>query len=82
LKAQATEADSDDIQRNAIIAASERLQQTYGKRFDAQLFRENQQQTAHLLGEDERKQSLRAQLARSPIRSNERRVKNVDETQL
>lgn len=82
LKAQATEADSDDIQRNAITAASKRLQQTYGKRFDAQLFRENQQQTAHLLGEDERKQSLRAQLARSPIRSNERRVKNVDETQL
>ena len=37
LKAQATEVDSDDIQRNAIIAASERLQQTYGKRFDAQL---------------------------------------------
>ena len=82
LKAQATEADSDDIQRNAIIAASERLQQTYGNRFDAQLFRESQQQTAHLLGEEERKQSLRAQLARSPIRSNERRVKNVDETQL
>ena len=82
LIAQATEADSDDIQRNAITAASKRLQQTYGKRFDAQLFRENQQQTAHLLGEDERKQSLRAQLARSPIRSNERRVKNVDETQL
>ncbi len=81
-KAQATEADSDEIQRNAITAASKRLQQTYGKRFDAQLFRENQQQTAHLLGEDERKQSLRAQLARSPIRSNERRVKKVDETQL
>ena len=82
LKAQATEADSDDIQRNAITAASKRLQQTYGKRFDAQLFRESQQQTAHLLGEDERKQSLRAQLASSPIHSNERRVKNVDETHL
>jgi len=81
-KAQATEADSDEIQRNAITAASKRLQQTYGKRFDAHLFRESQQQTAHLLGENERKQSLRAQLARSPIRSNERRVKNVDETQL
>ena len=72
----------DDVERNASTAASTRLQHTYEKCFDAQIFRESQQHTDQLLVEEERKQSLRKQQACSSMRSNERRNKNVEETQL
>ena len=62
LKAQATEADSDDIQRNAITAASSRLQQAYGKRFDAQLLRDNQKEISQLTDPCEAGSSIREQL--------------------
>ena len=55
-------ADSDEIQRNAVTAASPRLQQAYGKRFDAQLLRDNQKEISQLTDPCEAGSSIREQL--------------------
>ena len=70
LKSQVADADSDDIQRNAITAASVRLQQTYEKHFNAQLYRESQKEVAAMLGETISKKSIREQLAHAPAYHN------------
>lgn len=64
LQSQA-EAGSDEIQRNASTTASTRLQQVYGKRFDAQLLRDSQKDVAARLDESTQPVSIREFLHRA-----------------
>lgn len=64
LQSQA-EAGSDEIQRNASTTASTRLQQVYGKRFDAQLLRDSQKDVAARLDESTQLVSIREFLHRA-----------------
>ena len=60
-----SQADSDEIQRNASTTASTRLQQVYGKRFDAQLLRDSQKDVAARLDESTQPVSIREFLHRA-----------------
>lgn len=64
LQSQA-EAGSDEIQRNASTTANTRLQQVYGKRFDAQLLRDSQKDVAARLDESTQPVSIREFLHRA-----------------
>jgi len=68
LQSQAN-ADSDEIQRNAVTAASTRLQQAYGKRFDAQLLRDSQKEISQLADPHEAGSSIREQLRLASLRA-------------
>ena len=59
LQSQATEADQQKIHTDAVAAAAARLQQTYGKHYNAQLARESQQDVATWLGEATQPPSIR-----------------------
>ena len=62
-------ADSDEIQRNAVTYASTRLQQAYGKRFDAQLLRDSQKEISRLADSHEAGSSVREQLRLASLRA-------------
>jgi len=68
LQSQAN-ADSDEIQRNAVTTASTRLQQAYGKRFDAQLLRDSQKEISRLADPHEADSSIREQLRLASLRA-------------
>ncbi|MBE5811584.1 MAG: hypothetical protein E7318_11715 [Clostridiales bacterium] len=68
LQSQAN-ADSDEIQRNAVTAASSRLQQVYGKRFDAQLLRDSQKEISRLADPREADSSIWEQLRLASLRA-------------
>ena len=68
LQSQAN-ADSDEIQHNAVTAASSRLQQAYGKRFDAQLLRDSQKEISRLADPHEADSSVREQLRLASLRA-------------
>ena len=62
LQSQAEAEDQQKIRTDAAAAASARLQQAYGKHYNAQLARESQQDVAAWLGESTQPASIREQL--------------------
>ncbi|MBQ8201253.1 MAG: mobilization protein, partial [Clostridia bacterium] len=64
LQSQAEAEDQQKIRRAAASAASARLQQAYGKYYNAQLARESQQDVAAWLGESTQPASIREFLQR------------------
>jgi len=65
LQSQAEAEDQQKIRNDAAAAASARLQQTYGKHYNAQLARESQQDVAAWLGESTQPTSIRELLKRA-----------------
>ena len=65
LQSQAEAEDQQKIRNDAAAAASARLQQTYGKHYNAQLERESQQDVAAWLGESTQPASIREFLHRA-----------------
>ena len=65
LQSQAEAEDQQKIRTDAAAAASARLQQAYGKHYNAQLARESQQDVAAWLGESTQPASIREFLHRA-----------------
>ena len=65
LQSQAEAEDQQKIRTDAAAAASARLQQAYGKHYNAQLARESQQDVAAWLGESTQPASIREFLQRA-----------------
>ena len=65
MQSQAEAEDQQMIRNDAASAASARLQQAYGKHYNAQLARESQQDVAAWLGESTQPASIREFLQRA-----------------
>ena len=76
LQSQAEAEDQQKIRTDAAAAASARLQQAYGKHYNAQLTRESQQDVAAWLGESTQPTSIREQLQQSAKRVPHHHSKN------
>ena len=69
LQSQAEAEDQQKIRTDAAAAASARLQQAYGKHYNAQLARESQKDVAARLGESTQPTSIREQLHQAAKRT-------------
>ena len=69
LQSQAEAEDQQKIRNDAVTAASTRLQQAYGKRFDAQLLRDSQKEISRLADPHEAGSPIREQLRLASLRA-------------
>ena len=80
LQSQAEAEDQQKIRTDAASAAAERLQQVYGKHYNAQLLRESQQELSTMLGKSVERPSIRENLQQFSPRPRDHTVHHNDST--